>query len=233
MDPEPEVSAHSPTQAQATVAAVATATQVSEAGIVAALLRRRQQVSPKRLREPGPDAEQTRALFDAAAQAPDHGLILPWRFVVVPTSARGLLGDAFAQALFDRDPNATEMQLQDARDKAFRGPFLALAIARLHDEHPEIPPAERLVSLGCALQNVLLQAQAQGFGAGLVSGLALNSEPLRRLFMLDDAEQAVCFVLVGTPLSSKTQRKRPTPESFVSKLHVSPTSATLVQVPAP
>ena len=183
------------------------------------LLRKRQQTSPKRLAPPGPSEAQVQALFEAAAQAPDHGLILPWRFVVVPDAARVHLGEAFAAALSERDPAATPEQLGDARDKASRAPFLALAIARLRDDgHPDIPPAERLVSLGCALQNLLLMAHAQGFGAGLVSGQAMDSAALRALFHVASNEAAVCFVVVGSVDRAKARRARPSVEDFVGIL---------------
>jgi len=182
------------------------------------LVRKRQQTSPKRLDNPGPNDAQIENLFSAAAQAPDHGLIRPWRFVRVSASGRPRLGEAFATALLERDPGATPEQLRDARDKAARAPFLALAIARLTNEHPEIPASERLVSLGCALQNMLLMAHAQGFGAGLVSGQAMDSTPLRELFTLDATEQAICFIVVGTVKHAKASRIRPSPQEFVSVL---------------
>ena len=195
------------------------AEQSDYANLVAQLVRTRQQTSPKRLQDPGPSAEQVRELFAAAAQAPDHGLIVPWRFVHVSAgAARVRLGEAFSRALRERDTNATAAQLQDAKDKALRGPFLSLAIARLSDDHPEIAPAERLVSLGCALQNMLLMAHAQGFGAGLVSGQAMEAQAMRRLFSLEEAEQAVCFIIIGTVSHAKASQMRPVPDSFVSML---------------
>lgn len=182
------------------------------------LMRSRRQTSPKRLIEPGPSDEQIHALFEAAAQAPDHGRIRPWRFVLVGEAARPDLGQAFASALRERDPLATPMQLQDARDKALRSPFLALAIARLDDAYAEIPAAERYVSLGCALQNMLLGAHALGYGAGLVSGRAVHSRALRDLFGIEAGELAVCFVAVGSVSQDKPTRERPAPREFVSSL---------------
>lgn len=182
------------------------------------LLRKRQQTSPKRLVAPGPSPQQIRTLFDAAAQAPDHGLIVPWRFVQVTYASRGRLGEAFSAALLERDRGASIQQMGEARDKAHRAPFLALAVARTQDDHPEIFLAERLVSLGCALQNMLLVAHALGFGAGLVSGQAMDSVALRDLFKIGDKEQAVCFLAVGTTKNTKVARMRPLPETFVSEI---------------
>ena len=77
---------------------------------------------------------------------------------------------------------------------------------------------ERLISLGCAIQNILLSAHADGFGSGLVSGQALQTTGLRQLFALRENEQAVCFVAIGTADRSKPIRPRPQPSSFVSEL---------------
>src|SRR6185436_12192843 len=92
----------------------------------------------------------------AASAAPDHHDLVPWRFVIVPAQARPALADAFEAALRERDPAATPEQFGKAREKAFRSPLLLLAIARLRDEDPEIPANQRLVSAGCAIQNMLL-----------------------------------------------------------------------------
>lgn len=192
---------------------------IDYAELMGELVRKRQQTSPKRLGEPGPDAEQVRQLFTAAAQAPDHGLILPWRFVQVSAFGRQRLGEAFVQALLERDPDATEQQRAEARAKADRAPFLALAVARPRgDANPEIPASERLVSLGCALQNMLLMAHAQGFGAGLVSGQAMQSLALRTLFGLEAHEQAVCFIATGTVKTAKASRNRLSPDVFARTL---------------
>lgn len=188
------------------------------AGFAQALIHSRQHVAPKRLVEPGPNTEQLQRLFDAAAAAPDHGQILPWRFVIVPAAARPQLAEVFARSLTDRDPAATPDQLDQARDKAHRAPLLLLAIARLGPTEPDVHHLERLVSLGAALQNLLLMAHSLGFGSGLTSGQALRSAHLRTLFALAETEEAVCFVTVGTVSRHKPPRLRPMSTAFVSTL---------------
>ena len=46
------------------------------------------------------------SLLQAAVSAPDHGLLAPWRFLVLQGDARALLGDAMAAALRTRMPEA-------------------------------------------------------------------------------------------------------------------------------
>lgn len=200
------------------------------------LIHSRQNVSPRRLNAPGPSAEQLQDILGAAAAAPDHGQLQPWRFVIVPTDQRARLANVFGQALVDRDPQATPAQIENACEKAHRAPFLMLAIARLTDpeeapdaaqgrgaQHPEsaeaeVGDAERLVSFGCAIQNILLSAHAAGFGTGLTSGQAMASARLRALFGLKAHEQAVCCINIGTVTQHKTRRIRPPVASYVSSL---------------
>lgn len=182
------------------------------------LITSRQNILPKRLAEPGPSEEQVNDMFLAAAAAPDHGVVMPWRFVLVPFDKRVLLADRFAQALVERDATATAEQVEQAREKAFRAPFLALAIARLGPCEPYVEPLERMVSVGAAIQNFLLSAHSMGFGSSLTSGQAMRSNALRELFALTEGEQAVCCINVGTVIKRKPMRLRPDVPMFVSSL---------------
>ncbi len=182
------------------------------------LIHTRQHTSPKRLGDPGPDREQIEQILTAAGAAPDHGLLTPWRLVVIPPERRHLLAEAFADALVERDPEATAQQRQEAREKAHRGPFLVMAIARLDPALGDTRPQERLISAGCAVQNMLLAAHAMGFGAGLSSGRALYSAPMRRLFGLAAHDHPLCFMTVGTVQKRKAARVRPTMGDYCSTL---------------
>lgn len=184
-----------------------------------ALMASRQYVSPKRLVEPGPTPEQQRALFALAAAAPDHGQLTPWRFIVVPQAQREHLAQVFSAALMDRDPGATTEQFEAAREKAYRAPLLAIAVARLGTSDPDIEPLERMISMGAAIQNILLGAQAMGFGSGLTSGQAMRSPRMTRLCALAEGEIAVCCINIGTVSRHRSGgRVRPLPESFCSEL---------------
>ena len=189
--------------------------------VAQALISSRQNVSPKRLVDPGPSAEQLDALLSLAAAAPDHGLLLPWRFILVPAAQRQDLAEVFALALIDRDPGATLQQIESAREKAHRAPLLLVAIACLGPREPDTPPLERMVSMGAAIQNLLLGAHAMGFGAGLTSGQAMASRRLHELSGLVEGEAAVCCVNIGTVSKRKSAaRVRPQPAAFLSELSV-------------
>ncbi|BDT72789.1 putative NAD(P)H nitroreductase YdjA [Comamonadaceae bacterium OS-4] len=186
--------------------------------LVHRLITSRQNISPKRLDAPGPSQEDLKQIFQAAAAAPDHGLVRPWRFVLVPQEKRAALAEVFALALIDRDHGATLEQIEAARDKAHRAPFLMLVVAKLGSCEPPIPTIERMVSVGCAVQNILLTAHSLSFGSSLASGQAMQSPRMRSLFALKEGEEAVCFVNIGTVSKRKSPRLHPGTDTFVTSL---------------
>ena len=189
---------------------------------LADLLHARRTVLPKRLGAPGPERSELDQILGAAAAAPDHGALVPWRFVIIAPSQRERLAAVFAQSLRERDAAATPEQLSKAREKAFRAPVLMLAIVRLGPGNQEIPATERIVSAGCAIQNMLLTATVLGYGSALTTGKALQSTGLRALFALDAHEAPLCFISLGTALAHKPGPARPTLERYVSELGNAP-----------
>ena len=141
------------------------------------LIHGRTHVSPKRLGDPGPNAVEKEQILLAANAAPDHGRMLPWRFIEIKQASRQLLAEVFEKCLLDRDQYASELQLQEAQDKAFRGPLLLLAIADYSDDNADISKEEKLISLGCAIQNILLRSYS--------FGLALDYLVARRSKLID------------------------------------------------
>ena len=186
--------------------------------MAATLMQARQTVLPKRLGAPGPDEAQLRAIVGAAAHAPDHGQLLPWRLVRVLPAQRPLLAEAFAAALQERDPQASVEQCAQAREKAFRAPELLVLVVDGAKGDADIGLHERILSAGCAVQNVLLMATALGFGSALTSGKAMPSTALRSLLGLGPQEHALCCVSLGTVLARKGTRVRPQTDAFLQTL---------------
>lgn len=183
-----------------------------------ALMRARSHVAPKRLVAPGPTAEALHLIFTAAAQAPDHGSIRPWRFIVVPQEKREVLGQAFMQALQARDVNASKAELTAAYEKAFRAPCLVLGVLNHAPSQPQVPISERLISLGCAIQNMVLIAEAMSIGSGITSGQAMCAPSIRELFRLKPDEECICYIAFGQVSNRKPKRLRPDSIDIASTL---------------
>ncbi|QIL84000.1 nitroreductase [Diaphorobacter sp. HDW4A] len=182
------------------------------------LMQTRRTVRPRNMTGPGPDAEQLEAILNAAAHAPDHGRVQPWRLIQVPPKARDALAQTFVDALLEREPDASEEQLLRAREKAHRSPELLLIVAVRGDDAAF---AESCTAAGCALQNMLLAATALGFASGLTSGGSLQSASLRRFFRISESEHAICFLSLGTlaERGQKLRGERPCTSEYLSVLN--------------
>ena len=188
------------------------------AALLATLVQSRQTILPKRLTAPGPSANEFLQILTAAASAPDHGQLVPWRFIEVPASTRGLLAEQFSSALIDRDSHASPEQIAQAREKAFRAPTLMLVVVDNAPNVTHIELHERILSAGCAVQNMLLMATALGFGSALTSGKALKFEGFRQLFGLTVHDHPMCFISIGTALKRKSERILPVASDFTRQL---------------
>jgi nitroreductase len=180
-----------------------------------ALMQARRTTLPKRLVAPGPSEEQLLQFLAAAATAPDHRQLMPWRFVRIPLAQRAVLGEALERALTERDPTATGEQRTQAREKAARAPELLLLVVDADRGDAEVDLLERTLSAGCAVQNLLLMATAMGYGSALTSGKGLKAKVVRDLFGLGPGERAVCFVSLGTPTRAPAARPPPAVGDFL------------------
>jgi nitroreductase len=168
------------------------------ASLVLALIGSRHSVAPKRLAAPGPDAAQLLQMVDAAACAPDHRALRPWRLIRIADHQRDALADLFEACSAEREPPPSAADRAKSRDKAYRAPTLLLAVLKTTPSDPEVPTIERAVTLGAALMNLLLAAHGLGFAAMLTSGRAVRAARFAQAMGLAGDEQAVCFVSIGT-----------------------------------
>lgn len=145
---------------------------------------------------PGPDNDQFSLIIKAAAAAPDHGRIRPWRFVAIGN--RDALAAIFLDAARELDPDISEDLLQREAERAHNAPCLLAVIARIERDHAIAPPNEQWVSVGAALQNILLAAEDLGFHAMIVSGQKVGTDVVRRGFALSEGEELVGFVAIGS-----------------------------------
>ena len=176
----------------------------------AAWICSRQSTSPKLLAPPGPDEVELETMIRAAVSAPDHGRLRPWRFIRIADAGRDALGELFADAKRRKDPDCSVADLERERDRAARAPGLVAVVACI-DCNCDIPEHEQFISVGAAVQNLLLVAHAFGYGARLVSGIKTRDRLLCAALGLNAAEELVGFICIGTPVKLARHRNRPDP----------------------
>lgn len=164
---------------------------------IAALTTR---VSGAALVEPGPDDLALHAILSAAARAPDHGRLRPWRFTVIRGAARERLGALMAMAYMRRHPDAMPAQIEKERKKPLRAPVILVVAAKV-DGQSNIPAIEQVLSAGAAAENVMVSAFALGFGCAWKTGEAAYDPAIKSAFDLAPADAIVGFLYLGTNAS--------------------------------
>ncbi|MFC3226270.1 nitroreductase family protein [Marinibaculum pumilum] len=180
------------------LAALPVPPQPKGAAVLRALLGRRS-VSPRRLLPPGPGPDELRLMAQAAARAPDHGGLRPWRFRLVEGAARAALGAACADALAADDPAAGPERLQREREKIAAGPCLVAVLVPLDPRRPDVPLPEQHASTGAAILGFLLAAEAMGYAGIMLSGERVRRPGLRAALGLPDHVQLAGFLTIGRP----------------------------------
>lgn len=177
---------------------------------------RRRSVSPRRLIEPGPSLQQVRTMIDVACAAPDHRRLRPWRFILIRNDQRTMLANLFEAAARETHGTLSEDQTERAREKAFNGACLIAVVGAIRDDVPDVPPHEQWVSVGAAVQNILLTATSFGFGSMVVSGDKVTTRALQKGLGLSAIEQLLGFVAVGTVSKQPAAADRPLAEDVLS-----------------
>ncbi|MEZ5460653.1 nitroreductase [Dokdonella sp.] len=170
-------------------------------------LENRLSVPSRQLGAPGPDAQQLDALLSAAIRVPDHGRLAPWRLLLVRDEARRSFGEQLARIHEQVDPGAGEAALIKDRERYLNAPVIVVVIARVQSGH-KVPEQEQVLSAGCVAYNLLLGAQALGFGAQWLTGWAAYEPEVCKLLGLDEGERVIGFVHIGTALEVACEHPR-------------------------
>ncbi|MBL0164405.1 MAG: nitroreductase [Xanthomonadales bacterium] len=170
-------------------------------------LNQRLSVPSRQLGEPGPDAGQIDALLNAAIHVPDHGRLSPWRLRLIRGEARRQFGERLAQIHVRQDPGVSDKALLKDRERYLFAPLIVVVIAHVLDGH-KIPPQEQILSAGCVAYNLLLGAQALGFGAQWLTGWAAYDSAVAELLGLEAGERVIGFIHIGTPIEPASEHPR-------------------------
>lgn len=164
------------------------------------LLFRRRSIA--RLTEPAPDASELSTILRAAAAAPDHGELRPWRFVVLRGQSKEAFGDVLAEAYLRRVAAAggtpEPAKLSKEQTKLNRAP-LVIVVCAVHHHDDKIPWDDQVGAAHAAAQNVLLAATALGYGSMWRTGPPVLDSYVKRALGLTDHDAIAGFLYVGTP----------------------------------
>jgi nitroreductase len=155
-------------------------------------------VSAARLIGPGPTAEQLQRLLHAAARAPDHGRLKPWRLMVLEEPMREAFIHAAAEAKRVRVPTLTEQQVGADREKIRRSPTIVIVACAVNRNITKIPEIEQVVAAGAAAENLFLAAHDLGFGVMWKTGAAAYDLNVKATLGLQADDHIVAIMHLGT-----------------------------------
>jgi nitroreductase len=171
--------------------------------------------SALKLESPGPSEAELDTMFRSALRAPDHGRLRPWQFVVVNEDKREAFGALLAGSMARRMPHAPAEELARERGKAMRAPVIVVAAAKLAKGH-KIPESEQMLSAGAAVENLMLAANALGYGAMWKTGAPAYDAGVKQALGVAADSVIVGFLYLGTQVGGGIQVPRPVPQDFVS-----------------
>ncbi len=181
------------------------------------LLRTRRSVAPHLLAEPGPTREELDDLLTVASRVPDHGKLAPWRFIVIEGEARARIGAVIGAAFRADQPGAAEDKVQVESRRLCRAPLVVAVVARGRP-HVKIPDWEQTLSAGAVCMNLVVAANARGFGtAWLTEWFAYDRRVLDALG-LEPQERVAGFIHVGRATEKPADRPRPALADIVTRL---------------
>ena len=150
-----------------------------------------------RLAEPAPNETQLDNICKDALRAADHGLLRPWRFLIIRGDALTRLGELFVQAARADADDFSDAQAERLMNKPHRAPMIIVTISS-PSEHPKVPEFEQDLSAAAATQNMLVAAYAQGIGAMWRTGSMAFHPVVKKGLGLSSNEKIIGFLYLGT-----------------------------------
>ncbi|MGY6410984.1 MAG: nitroreductase family protein [Alkalilacustris sp.] len=163
---------------------------------------------------PVPDRAELVPLLTAAARTPDHGKLVPWRFVVLEAPALRRLAALARQ-------RGAAMGLEPERIEKGARPYaeghLAVVVVAAPKPSASIPVIEQHLSAGAVCLALLTAALAAGWGANWLTGWAAHD----RVFCADglglaSGEFVAGILYLGTASTTPPDRPRPDLDRIVT-----------------
>ncbi|RTL95130.1 MAG: nitroreductase [Hyphomicrobiales bacterium] len=162
------------------------------------------------LKEPAPGDAEIATMIAAASRVPDHGRLEPWRFILYRGEARVEIGKKLAALAEQREGPLPEGRRNQELARFSRAP-LVIGVVFVPKENPKIPQWEMFLSGGMAAMNLIIAANALGYGTNMISNWYSDVAEGRAILGLSPQERVVGFVHIGSYQGPAPERPRPDP----------------------
>ena len=181
------------------------------------LLRTRRSVKPALMQQGAPDAADIDSILTVAARTPDHGKLVPWRFIVIEGEARHRAGDIIAAAFAADNPTADAETLAFERNRLARAPVAVAVVSRV-SPHAKIPEWEQTLSVGAVCMNLTIAANALGYGTNWLTEWYSYDRRVLDGLGLKASERMAGFIHIGRSDATVQDRERPALAHIVTRL---------------
>lgn len=155
-------------------------------------------------------------MLAVAARVPDHGRLVPWRFIVLEGEARAEAGDRLDALYAAKNPGLAPEKAHMWRDYLLRAPVTVVAVSR-PDPAAKVPVLNQLLSAGAACMNLVLAATALGFSALWLLKWPGRDLEAAALLGVAPGEQVAGFIHIGRPAARVEDRPRPRLDEVVTR----------------
>ena len=180
------------------------------------LLAMRRSLPLRALVAPGPSAAELDTMLAIAARVPDHGRLVPWRFIVLEGEARAEAGRRFDALYKAQNPDLPDAKAQMWRDYMMRAPVTVVAVSR-PDPAAKVPEFNQVLSAGAACMNLIAAATAMGYAAHWLLKWPGRDPEAAALLGVLPSERVAGFLHLGSPADVVADRPRPDMAAIVTR----------------
>jgi nitroreductase len=179
-------------------------------------LKTRRSVKPREMSGPGPSPAELETILTLGARVPDHGKLVPWRFIVFEGEARARAGDLIAAVFSRKNSGAPAADIEVEKKRLMEAP-LVIAVVSSPKPNAKVPAWEQQLSAGASCLSIVTAATALGYGANWLTGwFAYDREVLAGIGLTTD-EKIAGFIHIGTRAKPPEDRPRPALADIVTR----------------
>lgn len=150
---------------------------------------------------PAPDDNQLNTILQAAMRTPDFQYLRPFRFLIAQGAGLIRLGECMALAATAM--NKPEPVIERVRKMPLRAPMVITVVAT-PEMNKQVTAFDQILSASSAVLMMQLAALSMGFNGIWRSGWLMQSRELHQQLALQDTDQIVGFLYLGTPADNGT-----------------------------
>jgi nitroreductase len=160
-----------------------------------------------------PDRGGLEPILNAALRVPDHGMLTPWRIVVLQRAA--LLRIADMASMRGQELGLDEVAIGKGRGQFERSHLAVVVISAPIIPH-KVPASEQIASSAALCMNIVNAAYAAGWAAQWLTGwVAHDAEFANQAFGTRAGQSVAGIIHIGAVDSEAHDRPRPDPAKII------------------